>query len=109
LLFGLELSKFDKLNSAFANASTSLSYDVTSRRDEKPGRQRLAKLRADLEYIEQVQKAEVKFRSEKRQYERRARIIFWVDPGGVRSLPRRFCYSLRKIWRALARRRRNQY
>jgi hypothetical protein len=30
--------------------------------------QRLAKLTPELEYIEEVQKAEVKFRSEKRQY-----------------------------------------
>jgi len=40
----------------------------------------LAKLRTDLEYIEEVQKAEVKFRSEKRQYERRTHTIFRIHP-----------------------------
>jgi len=35
----------------------------------------LAKLKAALEHIEEVQKAEVKFRSEKRQYERRTHTI----------------------------------
>jgi hypothetical protein len=47
------------------------------------GYQRLAKLRGDLEYIEQVRKAEMKFRSEKRQYERRARTIFRIHPAAL--------------------------